>query len=86
MSGGGGGAWRGRGARRRRAPPPPRGGPSVLNRPQRRSPVSENSTVMELSMELSQRLINLEFKIDLILRKLDEKPDRSELPRPAGQG
>ena len=37
-------------------------------------------------MELEQRLTNLEFKIDLILRKLDEKPDRSELPRPAGRG
>lgn len=30
-------------------------------------------------MELSQRLINLEFKIDLILRKLDEKPDRADI-------
>ena len=37
-------------------------------------------------MELSQRLTNLELKVGLILRKLDEKPDRSELPRPAGQG
>ena len=32
-------------------------------------------------MELSQRLINLEFKIDLILRKLDQKPDRVDLPK-----
>lgn len=55
--------------------------PSIFNRTARRSPVSENSTVMELSMELSQRLINLEFKIDLILRKLDQKPDRVDLPK-----
>ena len=41
--------------------------------------VSENSTVMELNMELSQRLINLEFKIEMILRKLDQKPDRADL-------
>ncbi len=32
-------------------------------------------------MELSQRLINLEFKIDMILRKLDQKPDRVDLAR-----
>ena len=32
-------------------------------------------------MELSQRLINLEFKIDLILRKLDQKPDRTDMAR-----
>ena len=43
------------------------------------SAVSENSTVMELNMELSQRLINLEFKIEMILRKLDQKPDRADL-------
>lgn len=42
-------------------------------------PVSENSTVMELNIELSQRLINLEFKIEMILRKLDQKPDRADL-------
>lgn len=54
---------------------------SIFNRTARRSPVSENSTVMELSMELSQRLINLEFKIDLILRKLDQKPDRIDLAK-----
>ena len=62
-------------------PPPQAPAPSVFNRSVRRSPVSENSTVMELSMELSQRLINLEFKIDMILRKLDQKPDRVDLAR-----
>ena len=43
--------------------------------------MSENSTVMELNMELSQRLINLEFKIEMILRKLDQKPDREDVVR-----
>ncbi len=32
----------------------------------------EDIAVREVSLELSQRLINLEFKVDLILKKIDK--------------